>query len=274
MQQVFLSSPSSESLSTSPFSIDSPLVAPPPIVPTASHLEHPILSSETDDVCKSDAGAEGESDEDSESEDSMNSDYANSDDDYSPGPSRYRKSSNTKHARTLSSSNSSSAARLSRAAQVVRYSPYTLLRPASSTPSCSDFDSPCPRTAQLRHTSARKEQVSLLDETPKVSQKSAKCWSCMHCDYVQKNHRRPDLKRHIAGHYPSVANVCCGVPIEQAARYGIVDVSEAAEYQGELWIGGCWQVFSRRDALIRHLKNQKKKCVSYLMPSKTLKTRK
>lgn len=54
--------------------------------------------------------------------------------------------------------------------------------------------------------------------------------------------------------------VCCGVPLEKADEYGIEDTSDSYTYKGHEMIGGCLQGFSRRDALIRHLKNDRIEC--------------
>ena len=65
-------------------------------------------------------------------------------------------------------------------------------------------------------------------------------------------------------HYVKDAkHVCCGVRLDHAAEYGVSDPEDYAyEFKGEIWTGGCWQVFSRRDALLRHLKHSKTGCVS------------
>ncbi|KAI8983374.1 hypothetical protein BD414DRAFT_515850 [Trametes punicea] len=98
-------------------------------------------------------------------------------------------------------------------------------------------------------------------------------WQCPYCPYVQKNHRTPDLRRHVASHTASAAEnvarwVCCGVPLRAAGLYGVrrpVAELEAEgrvlEYAGERMVGGCRKAFSRKDALIRHLVNSAGACV-------------
>lgn len=77
------------------------------------------------------------------------------------------------------------------------------------------------------------------------------------CGYVQLNKRRTELRRHIQEHRVTDGRwVCRGVLLRDAKKYGITDVSDAAEYGGEVWVGGCWQAFSRGDPLKRHLKTK------------------
>ena len=131
--------------------------------------------------------------------------------------------------------------------------------------------SPHTRSPQLKHTSARNPLLPSRAQRIELPSKGSKRWSCPHCTYVQKNHRRPDLKRHIAGHFPDNRYVCCGVPVHLAAKFGVPASAECSEWQGEEMVGGCWLVFSRRDALIRHLKNPKKDCVNNeVLPEKVL----
>ncbi|KAI0636234.1 hypothetical protein C8Q77DRAFT_1072023 [Trametes polyzona] len=90
-------------------------------------------------------------------------------------------------------------------------------------------------------------------------------WSCPHCDYVQRNGRMPELRRHIKTHTrPEVVPwICCGVPFAEAAKRGVpqkVLTEQPFEYNGMLFVGGCGEVVSRRDALGRHLRNSKRPC--------------
>ncbi|TBU23884.1 hypothetical protein BD311DRAFT_730568 [Dichomitus squalens] len=92
-------------------------------------------------------------------------------------------------------------------------------------------------------------------------------WACPHCRYVQHNRRSPDLKRHIATHThgADVAMwVCCGVYALDALGQGVpvevVRQGQIMDFDGVPMIGGCMKTFSRKDALIRHLKAQKGKC--------------
>ncbi|EIW57762.1 uncharacterized protein TRAVEDRAFT_48792 [Trametes versicolor FP-101664 SS1] len=90
----------------------------------------------------------------------------------------------------------------------------------------------------------------------------AAAWKCPHCTYVQRNHRHQELRRHIRTHAePTAAGepfwICCGVPLAEAAARG-VPLEIIAEipfvYNGRQFVGGCRRMFSRRDALARHLR--------------------
>lgn len=93
-----------------------------------------------------------------------------------------------------------------------------------------------------------------LSEPAEASAEHA--WKCPHCEYVQKERRRPDLARHIATHGPNTAEwACCGVPRALARRYGLDPAREDAYTIGGVeMMGGCGKAFSRRDALQRHLR--------------------
>lgn len=86
------------------------------------------------------------------------------------------------------------------------------------------------------------------------------------CRYVPPSSRRKmDVRRHFETHRSQLNKqrwVCCGVPVEHAAEYGIEDVSDAYEWRGYLMVGGCQDGFSRRDSLKRHL--EKQKCVGHM----------
>ena len=94
------------------------------------------------------------------------------------------------------------------------------------------------------------------------------------CNYVQKNRRVPDLKRHIVIHDRWLEPdkwICCGVATENAHLYGIVmekgmneeELAEAGAYvfRGKSMVGGCLKTFDRRDALKRHVDNTNISCV-------------
>lgn len=89
-------------------------------------------------------------------------------------------------------------------------------------------------------------------------------WACPYCKWVQRNHRTPDLKRHIRTHtrFERPAQwVCCGIPAESAAMYNVPHNAAPYIHNGKQMIGGCGKEFSRRDALKRHLGNDHISCV-------------
>ena len=88
-------------------------------------------------------------------------------------------------------------------------------------------------------------------------------WKCPHCSYVQGRRRMVDLKRHIATHNkPSDVALwtCCGFPRERARGEGVPEDMMRAASAIHGMVGGCWETFSRRDALQRHLRKQKGRC--------------
>ncbi|CDO69342.1 hypothetical protein BN946_scf184746.g23 [Trametes cinnabarina] len=102
---------------------------------------------------------------------------------------------------------------------------------------------------------------------PRVSD----CWKCPYCPYIQTSRRSPDLKRHIETHTRPFAPdaalwVCCGVPlIDARGECGVPEKVLAEEpfvYTGTFMAGGCRKVFSRRDALSRHLRTHEGVCFS------------
>ncbi|KIJ62586.1 hypothetical protein HYDPIDRAFT_135675 [Hydnomerulius pinastri MD-312] len=89
-------------------------------------------------------------------------------------------------------------------------------------------------------------------------------WACPYCKWVQRNHRTPDLKRHIRTHtrlQRPAQWVCCGVPLKDAKNFELPEGAEPYAWAGEMMIGGCGKEFSRRDALKRHLDNDHITCV-------------
>ncbi|KAI0648910.1 hypothetical protein C8Q79DRAFT_1085317 [Trametes meyenii] len=109
-------------------------------------------------------------------------------------------------------------------------------------------------------------------------------WKCPYCPWVQHSKRSPDLKRHIETHIrpppgeTEKANwVCCGVPVGVAEGMGVpkeMREMPPLEYQGMRFVGGCEKVFSRKDALARHLRQREGACFGdsrapYLLGNKT-----
>lgn len=98
--------------------------------------------------------------------------------------------------------------------------------------------------------------------TPPVAKNNP--WACPYCKWVQRNHRTPDLKRHIRTHTRlrrPAQWVCCGVPVKDAKGYDLPAEAKPYSWGGEMMIGGCCKEFSRRDALKRHLDNDHISCI-------------
>lgn len=132
----------------------------------------------------------------------------------------------------------------------------------------------CTRTAasQKRNASPKRARHSPLarniQAAPGVHSESpvtkSNPWACPYCRWVQRNHRTPDLKRHIRTHtrlQRPAQWVCCGVPLQDAENYSIPADAKSYAWAGETMIGGCCKEFSRRDALKRHLDNDHINCV-------------
>jgi len=97
------------------------------------------------------------------------------------------------------------------------------------------------------------------------------------CNYVQKNQRIPDLRRHVVTHDRWMEPgkwTCCGVGMDRAYLYGRgieegmteEEQIEAGAYlfKNRLMIGGCLKGFARRDALKRHVDNPNVWCVGHM----------
>lgn len=91
--------------------------------------------------------------------------------------------------------------------------------------------------------------------TPRTLPQSAS--RCPVCSYRPSKSRPSDLRRHYEGHFAveSRKYVCCGVRVDCVEEYSAVTAvdGDMYEHNGEVRIGKCWLVFSRRDALKRHL---------------------
>ncbi|KAI1787991.1 hypothetical protein LXA43DRAFT_895347 [Ganoderma leucocontextum] len=131
--------------------------------------------------------------------------------------------------------------------------------PATSyCPSPPSTPQSLPRDHDRQHIFLPKHGSPATPATPATNR-----WKCPYCNYVQGRRRMVDLKRHIATHNkPSDVALwtCCGFPREVARSKGVPDnvVRETSVIYGR--VGGCWETFSRRDALQRHLRKQKGRC--------------
>ena len=124
---------------------------------------------------------------------------------------------------------------------------------AENTPHKRPRHSPLPRNVQTN--------PGITPTTPVAKNNP---WACPHCKWVQRNHRTPDLKRHIRTHtrlQRPAQWVCCGVPVDDAKDYALPADAKPYAWGGDMMIGGCCKEFSRRDALKRHLDNDHISCI-------------
>ncbi|KAG1872394.1 hypothetical protein DFJ58DRAFT_761293 [Suillus subalutaceus] len=120
-----------------------------------------------------------------------------------------------------------------------------------------------PPAKRLRAAPLPRNAQAVPGSAPNFANKSNP-WACPYCKWVQRNHRTPDLKRHIRTHtrFERPAQwVCCGIPAESAALYNVPHNATPYIHNGKQMIGGCGKEFSRRDALKRHLGNDHISCV-------------
>ncbi|KAI9062491.1 hypothetical protein FKP32DRAFT_1758677 [Trametes sanguinea] len=120
-----------------------------------------------------------------------------------------------------------------------------------------------PQEAPSSNLKAIRRRNALASSSVEVPTATPSGWNCPYCSHVQSNRRSPDFKRHIETHTRPCAPdaalwVCCGVPlIDAREEYGVPETVLAGEpfvYEGMFMVGGCRRVFSRRDALSRHLR--------------------
>lgn len=128
-------------------------------------------------------------------------------------------------------------------------------RSTSSPKSTSPYSPP----RSLKRTSPRNAQIVLSDEQIARAFASTTL-QCPGCFDSFKRHN--DLERHIITHSADQNAskwICCGVRAEEATKYGL-DGATNYTYKGVVVTGGCWRVFSRKDALARHSCNKRRRC--------------
>lgn len=213
------------------------------------HARSSVGPQETSD---SDVDAEGESDSDFEAESTSDSGYLDDD------SSDYYEETKSFATRSRSHHSSSSNTRVqpsSRPSHTERLVP----RPSRLSGSSS---SPVPTP-----TAPRLKQAS----TPyaDLSSSALKSLKCPVCSLMFRPKRQSDLKRHYKAHFAHTFTfVCNGVCIDRAEEYGVKDFSNAIVFNGEKRVGMyCLKEFTRRDALVRHLKQVENTCVCDIIPA-------
>lgn len=153
-----------------------------------------------------------------------------------------------------------------------RYSPYRRRAPRRAprdAPSISPPSSPTPSSPSpsIRACGRVRPRNVQADVSPSLFEDALTNGACMcpapGCGHVPATRRMPDLRRHMRTHCArdrQATWVCCGVFLEDARAYGITDTSESYDYKGFTMVGGCLDGFSRKDALIRHLRNDRIPC--------------
>ncbi|EKM52728.1 uncharacterized protein PHACADRAFT_261333 [Phanerochaete carnosa HHB-10118-sp] len=143
-----------------------------------------------------------------------------------------------------------------------QHTPKTCQYFAPSSPSLTSANSVVSRAPAIKYTTRRTRQVDADRAIAEPETDGPGAYMCPLCEHHQANRHLPDLRRHILAHYPDArVHVCRGVRLAAAPpgaveRFGVVE-----EDGGEERVGGCYQVFSRRDALLRHLQNPNKACL-------------
>ena len=83
------------------------------------------------------------------------------------------------------------------------------------------------------------------------------------CDLCpQTFSKAQDAHRHAKHKHLGIKFVCCGVPYEERLKYTLF-YDTIITMDGTPWIGGCGAIYSRQDALLRHLREGKgSKCTT------------
>lgn len=141
--------------------------------------------------------------------------------------------------------------------------------PSPSSSASTSYPSPSPSSSgssrdwskpEVIFTPRRNAAVS-PNARPVVSKNSLKC---SFCTYVAPKGRLPDLRRHVKTHGKKNEDfMCCGVPLAEAKERGVPTErmkEKPLVYQRIKMVGGCRKAFSRRDALLRHLRDNEGVC--------------
>ncbi|RPD60289.1 hypothetical protein L226DRAFT_272619 [Lentinus tigrinus ALCF2SS1-7] len=150
--------------------------------------------------------------------------------------------------------------------------------PTSSTPSRPGVPSPYPvlplaGPSKTRSNSPPSTSVPHISRRRNIHVSSSVVpvneWACPHCPHVQHNQRKPDLRRHIATHTKPTQSrnarwTCCGVPLTDVGKHEVPErvlhEQPMVVHEGVAMVGGCLKTFTRKDALLRHLRVRKGMC--------------
>jgi hypothetical protein len=97
----------------------------------------------------------------------------------------------------------------------------------------------------------------------KTNGRKNKEFSCHICS-SRSFTRQSDLIRHVTTHDPqqTKSTVCCGISEEEALERDIdPKLVRTRRLEGELRIGACGEIFSRNDALLRHVRLRTSQCL-------------
>ncbi|KDR82666.1 hypothetical protein GALMADRAFT_238130 [Galerina marginata CBS 339.88] len=135
--------------------------------------------------------------------------------------------------------------------------------PSQHRPAKRLRNAPAPRNAPAGPNEQAEIARLRAQDTGKVVESKFKC-PVVECPFHRQSHpwRAPDFKRHLKTHMPNKGCRCIGVRLSEAEGYSIAPDATIYLFQGEQYIGGCMNSFSRPDALKRHLDNHRISCVS------------
>jgi uncharacterized C2H2 Zn-finger protein len=258
-----------------------PTTCDPSILQYTAHKQSsPLPSSPAFNVLDND----GTSGSDSETGDDLDADpdYVDDEEDQTCSPSiRHVRPGNSQVDAKGKKTRNISSTLVSRSRRTQRhgYSPYgssSSSSPASSSSrtllsspaSSSSLEPESPSSFRPQHTAARLKQVPYTGTIPSPVQISDDVFKCPICDQKPTKGRDQEVKRHIKAHFSEGMKnkpMCLGVRLEDAEEYG-ADTEIVQEHDGEMWVGGCGKTFSRRDAYLRHVHNQR--CPSYAVATK------
>ncbi|KAJ6525301.1 hypothetical protein DFH09DRAFT_1329106 [Mycena vulgaris] len=140
-------------------------------------------------------------------------------------------------------------------------------RRTSASPSTSSSSSEHPNKRAHMLPQSRNKQASRAEIQRVENAEDFNDFVCTVCGWVQKNERIPDFKRHLKTHQRAFEEDtekgwrCKGVPVSEAADYGLGADAPTYNFLHQERVGGCMKTFSRRDALKRHLDNANVSCV-------------